>query len=1120
VILYSHFFFNGKWSYEFDWLIVNEITGSVLPVIDNKTAAVPGRDGVYLLGKERGARMEQIKISIVSSDQADREAKRKILAGWLDTDAAQTLKYSYRSDEYLAILDGSTDLERITSHGATTLNFLVPDPNSTGESKSQNIDGSRITITEDTQEDWQAGTISDLEVTGSGDLQLMKAGSDYSGAVDSGWESGTHVNTVERDNDRLELDIELDTGTDIEQIDNTNAEFSAGTLNGTMASGNSLVLSEMTNYNRFKDNMSAVASNWTVVGSIDQQPGYVKMSTTGVGGTVIRRLNMTDFPCTVDFYASTWGDPGADCFIHTSDGSTYYKDLPLPALTGEGNWGWYRVRYLADGNMHVYLDGTLVGSYAMDSASPTSNRISFGVDSGAAATFLLDSVYFTTGDLGAPSSGTYNISGTRISTYDLGSVKKVQSSSISWSWTNNTYTNDTSKNSVAIECSLDGVNYTTATNGGAIPGIDPDDDLTGKTLYVRQTLSSTDPGATPALTELDISVTVAPDEFYLSGYRDSVVITAMRSAGRVASTSFSWIATTPAGTAVKAYTQLSLDAGANWSSWAEVSNGGAIPDLPAGTDISQISFRYRFELSTSDPTITPSVDRAEYKFYSGYKASGYRISPPISVDRIETAGESFIGWDGTPDYSPNIQVDVQLVDEGDPPDPDGWLPATNEGEIPGLIKGSTDLTGKELYVRQTLLSPDATSSPLLHLLTWWIDMNVSKSVHHLDTDISSFGISTLPSYSFREGFTDYSASGWSANGTVSQQSGYIRINKISTGPGTEIYIYRSDQALSPPYTIDFRMRTSDEWETFIFCADMTNRFDVALPSTSGEWKWMRLIVTSTEALLYEFGNPTPYGPYSPSGGGYYSLGFAVYEDDEAAIEIDAIYVVSGNLGAPSTTSWSATSLPEQVPFGSVDIADSGEISWSWTPTTATVDPNAQSAALEYRISPDGVTWSSWTPVASGSPVAIPEITQGSEWGSGAVIEYRATLTTTDPGYSPQVDQVSIDIESQLSGNALIYGGTAPSYPMITVNFQEAVEGTFEILHLESGNKVIVNRDFDPGDVLEIDCATEKIKINGVLDMPSLSIMSDFFSLGTGLNTIITSPAGASIATLEWKERWK
>src|SRR5690606_29733350 len=341
------FFFNGRWSHEFDWLIVNEITSSVLPDIENKSVSVPGRAGLYLFGKNRAARIESIRISIIASDQADREAKRKILAGWLDTDEAQTLKFNYRDDEYMAILDGSTDLERIASHGATTLNFLIPDPDSLGETHSQTISGARVSRTEDTEEEWETGTLSDIEVV-SDSLQLVKAGTDYNGSVDTGWEGGTHHNTTERDNDRLELDYEKLGGSSFSQTDNTTAEFGAGTLTGVTATSNTLVLSNMPNYDGFRAGFSNIAATaWVTYGAVYQETGYVSIqvdANTTAGG--IRLFNVGVQPMTLDFYASTWG-AGARHFIHCSTGSASL-DQQITALTGEGNWGWYRARYVSN----------------------------------------------------------------------------------------------------------------------------------------------------------------------------------------------------------------------------------------------------------------------------------------------------------------------------------------------------------------------------------------------------------------------------------------------------------------------------------------------------------------------------------------------------------------------------------------------------------------------------------------------------------------------------------------------------------------------------------------------------------------------------------------------------
>jgi hypothetical protein len=55
-------------------------------------------------------------------------------------------------------------------------------------------------------------------------------------------------------------------------------------------------------------------------------------------------------------------------------------------------------------------------------------------------------------------------------------------------------------------------------------------------------------------------------------------------------------------------TRISTDNGATWSAWKPCTNGGAIPDLPYGTDASTALLECRQSLSTSDPTVTPRLE--------------------------------------------------------------------------------------------------------------------------------------------------------------------------------------------------------------------------------------------------------------------------------------------------------------------------------------------------------------------------------------------------------------------------------------------------------------------------------------------------------------------------------
>lgn len=92
--------------------------------------------------------------------------------------------------------------------------------------------------------------------------------------------------------------------------------------------------------------------------------------------------------------------------------------------------------------------------------------------------------------------------GTRTSpALDLSPAGIAASSSISWTATTPAGTG------VTVETSLDGgATWQQATNGGAIPGITPGTNLAGKSLLMRQTLSTTDTTVTPKLHDLAVRI--------------------------------------------------------------------------------------------------------------------------------------------------------------------------------------------------------------------------------------------------------------------------------------------------------------------------------------------------------------------------------------------------------------------------------------------------------------------------------------------------------------------------------------------------------------------------------------------------------------------------------------
>lgn len=91
-----------------------------------------------------------------------------------------------------------------------------------------------------------------------------------------------------------------------------------------------------------------------------------------------------------------------------------------------------------------------------------------------------------------------------------------------------------------------------------------------------------------------------------SGTRISPILD-LSPVGTAASSSISWNATVPADTSLTIETNLSLDGGETWQGWQAVTNGGAIPGITEGTDLSNARLQVRQTLSTTDTTVTPQL---------------------------------------------------------------------------------------------------------------------------------------------------------------------------------------------------------------------------------------------------------------------------------------------------------------------------------------------------------------------------------------------------------------------------------------------------------------------------------------------------------------------------------
>jgi predicted phage tail component-like protein len=114
----------------------------------------------------------------------------------------------------------------------------------------------------------------------------------------------------------------------------------------------------------------------------------------------------------------------------------------------------------------------------------------------------------------------------------------------------------------------------------------------------------------------------------------------------------------------------------------------------------------------------------------------------------------------------------------------------------------------------------------------------------------------------------------------------------------------------------------------------------------------------------------------------------------------------------------------------------------------------------------------------------------------------------------------IPFDGELSGvgqSEVSISGTAETRPVFTVTF--ATQALF--FKVSNGTDyVLVDRTFNTGDVLEIDCVEQVCKLNGDrnLAMPYVTFDSDFFALRPN-GQILVTPEGVANVDVTFTERW-
>ena len=704
----TSFNFNGVDSASFPWLLVNRVTGSLLPSLKRRYITVPGREGAYHAGRDMDIRVERIKITVLADSQEELAEKKRILAEWLDTEQTAPFFYSYEPDKvYQAVLSGETDLEKIVTDGETELIFEMPDPYATStDTRTARLRGASVGAR---YEDFTGvGTQNDVVGDEEG-LRLAKEGQDLSDEID--WTQGSHNDTEANSNG-----LRLKQGMSFERVwpDEVDWDDPENTRNGAGNVSNYLTLSNTPDWN-LVEHFLDYTDLWRRVpssgggGTVTQEDNFVRISgttTANLGIDIQDDPNIVvRFPATVLLkYRNQGPDAGR---LALEDGGSGRYIIELDDISGEWVYLWLAI---SNDTCTVYKNGELVGAIASTGAS-TVNQIQIYIPTGRTATLDVDFMYIDWDfDKGAPPAGNEWVGTWETPYMDLSGVGIAKNFYIDWIYwfaaANFEYEGD-----ILIEYQLrvNGVEQGWQTILDDVSDEGPNSatigdlprDLTSTEIKIRVALRSRDPASSPVLEALGLH---ADSGYPSSGYWESPIIADIQQVGKAAKSMVSWAAMQPAGTSATLYARFRASAEDDWGSWVELEEDGQpFPGISQTTDLTAAEIQFRIELSTTDAAITPYVETLEYEFLTGYKPTGQWVSPEIPLEDANVVGDSFVSftWNGVQ----GILLEVR-VNGG------SWQQIENGKEIPG-VRGTE---GAVVEVRLTLSTTDTSETPVIDSL--------------------------------------------------------------------------------------------------------------------------------------------------------------------------------------------------------------------------------------------------------------------------------------------------------------------------------------------------------------------------------------------------------------------
>lgn len=264
--------------------------------------------------------------------------------------------------------------------------------------------------------------------------------------------------------------------------------------------------------------------------------------------------------------------------------------------------------------------------------------------------------------------------------------------------------------SLLIETSVDGgASWQAATNNGLIPNLTNGEDLTGKTLLVRQTFTSTNNGHAPLLRSLGVDL--------VSGYLPTGSHTSeeidLSQVATVSAMSVTYTKSLPSQTSIQVESRFSQD-GVVYTDWAPLAQSSSIPGITKNMDLSHAKLQLRETLASTDSNVTPVISNLALLLSSGYNQLGNHGGLVINLAPVGLVASTVLTYNQTTPTGTTALVESR-VSSDDGVSWAAWEPVTSGQAIPSIPAGM-DLSHTQVELRETLSTTDTAVTPRLSYL--------------------------------------------------------------------------------------------------------------------------------------------------------------------------------------------------------------------------------------------------------------------------------------------------------------------------------------------------------------------------------------------------------------------